>query len=147
MKRNMVFVGMLAFLSAFAPAGCTGVPMDGAYTFRFRVENLSTAAITEVRFLNGSNRSALTLRTLSQKFEKNDLSDEYTVFGFTDAYRVDERYCGVLITYEDGDTAFNHGHYGPDESKILVTSRDELRYDDRWWYEKIIELRSGEDYW
>jgi hypothetical protein len=140
MKRNTVLAEMLAVVLAFAPAACGGVAMDGAesFTFRFRVENKSTATITKVEFFNGSNENARILRTFSSiNLTSNALSNEYRVSGFTDAYGTDERFCAARVTYEDGDSVFAYGHFGP-ESKILVASQN-----DYWTGKREIKLSQG----
>jgi hypothetical protein len=121
-----------ALFFALALAGCgDGFTSAEAYTFYFRVQNNSKAAITRVQFLNGPNRSSFVLRYIEENITKGELSDEYRVSGFTDEYGTDERFCGVLVTYADGTNVFGYWHSGH-ESKILVTSTD-----DYWTGKKI----------
>jgi hypothetical protein len=123
MKRNMAMAGMSVFVLAFALAGCGGITTDdpGSYTFRFKVENNYTEYITKVEFFNGPNANVPILWTVSSmNLGNGQLSNEYTVFGFTDKYGTDERYCGVRVTYDGGAKVFGYGNFGP-ESKIMVT--------------------------
>jgi hypothetical protein len=124
----------VAFLFvALALAGCNAVVTD-AYTFRFKVQNDSEETITKVKFLNGSNKGAFVLReTYGLTLGTNELSYEYRVSGFTEEYGADERYCAVIVSYEDGTDIFGYWYAGP-ESKILITSKDKDPY--LWWDDK-----------
>jgi hypothetical protein len=133
-------IAAVALVFALVLSGCDGELTAGAvgYTFKFKVENkYSTGAtITKVVFFNGTNRSSSVLRSLyGFNLTPGELSDEYKVSGFTKQYGINERLCGVLITYEDGTDIFCYGYY-EHESKILVTST----YD---WSGRKIELSAG----
>jgi hypothetical protein len=133
--------GMTAAALFFVLSGCGEGPAGvEPYTFHFKVENKSNTAITGVQFFNGSHKSAMRLRYIEKKLSKGELSNEYTVFGFTNEYGTGERYCGVLVIYEDEDEVFAHGHFSH-ESKILITSND--IWISPWAFEEEIELSPG----
>jgi hypothetical protein len=116
-------IAVTAFLFALALTGCNGVITEGAelYTFRFKVQNYSADTITKIEFLNGTNRTARVLRYEEPNLGPNELSNEYKVRGFTEEYMNDERYCAVIITYNDEFDVFNYWQCGPSNSKILLT--------------------------
>jgi hypothetical protein len=142
MKKKMVFMGMLALaLSALVLAGCETNSDDDnndSYTFRFKVDNKSSNTITTIEFINGSNKDRRVLKKVSAlNLGYGELSDEYKVSGFTGEYGTNERYYGVLVTYEDGTAIFGYWHC-EQESKILVTSTD-----DYWTEEQKIVFSPG----
>jgi hypothetical protein len=139
MKRSMVSAGLPLVILAFALAGCKGLSTVESYTFRFKIENKCDEAITKVEFLNGPNRSARVLRTITKEIKKNDLF-KYEVSGFSEESGTDERYCGVLITYEDcEDPLFDRWQAGSDDP-IQVT----LTYTyDLWGYKNGWKIEFG----
>jgi hypothetical protein len=138
-KEKRFFVGLLALVFALALTGCDGEWITSAigYTFRFRVYNNSSAIITKVDFINGSNRNGFVLRSPSGiRLTNGELSDEYRVSGFTEEYGTNERFCGVIVTYADGTDSFAYWHSGH-ESKILVTATDD------YWSGRKLAFSSG----
>jgi hypothetical protein len=129
--KKMFFAGMLAMALAMAAlvlSGCeTNMDDADSYTFRFRVDNKSSTAITTIEFINGSNKDNRVLKKISAiNLGNGELSDEYKVPGFTGEYGTNERFCAVLVTYSDGTTVFGYSYY-EHESKILVTLKDDYR--------------------
>jgi hypothetical protein len=134
-KNKRIFQGIPALVFALALSGCGGTSdsvVEG-YTFKFKAHNNSQAAITKIQFINGSNRSGFVLREpYGIHLANGELSGEYRVSGFTEEYGTNERYCGVIIAYDDGTDIFGYWHSGH-ESKILITSSD-----DYWTGKKIV---------
>ncbi|MDR0718210.1 MAG: hypothetical protein LBF78_01140 [Treponema sp.] len=138
-KRILVLEGLLILGLVLAGCELDEDAGNSAYMFKFRVQNNnSTATIVRVEFLNGTNRNSFVLRqTYGTNLGQGELSNEYKVSGFTEKYGTDERYCAVIITYNDGTDAFGYWHSGH-EGKILVRS-----IDDYWTGDKKIEFSQG----
>ncbi|MDR3325177.1 MAG: hypothetical protein LBS82_04235 [Spirochaetaceae bacterium] len=112
---------MSALAFALALTACDGNINDNSYTFKFRVENNTISkTISTIEFINGSNKDNRVLRKVSGlKLTKGELSDEYKVSGFTGEYGTNERFCGVIVTYDNETSNFGYSHF-EHESKILV---------------------------
>jgi hypothetical protein len=137
MKKTYV-MAMLAF--ALALTGCNGewsVGSGVSYTFSFKVDNKSPAAITGIAFYNGSNKTGRVLKELSAiNLTGGELSDEYTVSGFTAEASPSTHYCGVGLTFADGESIFGYAAFGH-ESKVLVTVTED------YWDGRKIAFSSG----
>jgi hypothetical protein len=132
-------IRLAGFLFVLALAGCDGVSVGGgeSYTFRFKVQNNTRETITQIEFLNGTNRDALVLRRIpNQTLGPNELSIQYRVPGFSQEYGINERYCAVILTYSDGTDAFRYGHFGPESKIEVISSNDDVQG-------KKIELTPG----
>jgi hypothetical protein len=133
-------LGMVALVLSFWAVGCDNLLNGVDYTFEFRVNNDfgyygKTNAITKIEFINGSSRDDPVLETITLNLSRSEMSNVYTVSGFSKKYEGSTRLYCVKLTFDDG-LIIGKWASALNKSKILVTTSsytNDIYFSDGGW--------------
>jgi hypothetical protein len=121
MVNKKIWLGTVILLFVLFLTGCESI--NTGCTFEFTIINESflgdRKTVTKIDFINGSNRSAPVLQTELLNIAPGERSNVYKVSGFTERYRDNAYVCGVLLTFDNGETWFGWNS-GPDNYQFTV---------------------------
>ena len=130
-----IFVIVLVF--GFSLTGCDDLSNNNGYTFEFRIVNNSQGGyartITNIEFINGSNKNAPVLQTETVNLKPREMSGIYKISGFTEKEGKDEYLFGIRFTTDStflNGTEFTYSS-AKNKSKIKVL----LNASDYYWFE------------
>ncbi|MDR2815022.1 MAG: hypothetical protein LBB79_10280 [Prevotellaceae bacterium] len=153
MKAFTKIIGIIAVGAAMVAgaAGCNVADdeKDG-YTLRFKVDNDTNLGdmptdIKKIEFINGDRQNDNVLRSIIQTLPPANRSMEYRVSGFTMKDECDSarHKCGVRITFEDDDAAFDWDAFGHGSKVLVSVDYFEHYYEGRY----TISFSDGEERW